>query len=178
LPVGAFRPGRLQIGPIADRIDHQIFFTGRPTPHASSPLTHRFSAAVLVILAAPATAQKPAASKPDTTAAALVGTWSGNVTVPFGDSTIVAPVTYAFVKGPSGLAGTAAVPGQGSGTISNVVRTGARVQFRVTVTPAPGAPAAPPRKMEHDATLGPDGTLDGLVSLDGQPMAKFKVKKP
>ncbi len=133
-----------------------------------------------IAMAAPLTAQKPAASKPDTTAGALVGTWAGNVTVPFGDSTIVAPVTYVFVKGASGLAGTASIPGQGTGTISNVVRTGARVQFRVTVAPmpAPGVTAAAPRHAEHDAKLGADGALDGLVSLDGQPMAKFRIQKP
>jgi hypothetical protein len=142
-------------------------------------MSFRFAFAALVTLAAPLSAQKPTTPKPDTTAAALVGNWTGNVTVPFGDSTIVAPVTYAFVKGAGGLAGTAAVPGQGSGTISNVVRTGTRVQFRVTATttPAPGAPATPPRRMEHDGTIGADGTLEGLVSLDGLPMAKFKVTR-
>ena len=38
-------------------------------------------------------------------------TWVGSVTVPFGDSSIVAPVSYTFVTAPSGLGGTAMVPG-------------------------------------------------------------------
>ena len=68
----------------------------------------RLAAAFLVTLATPALAQKPAA---EPSAAALVGTWVGSVTVPFGDSSIVAPVSYTFVTVPSGLGGTAMVPG-------------------------------------------------------------------
>ena len=136
----------------------------------------RLAAAFLVTLATPALAQKPAA---EPSAAALVGTWVGSVTVPFGDSSIVAPVSYTFVTAPSGLGGTAMVPGQGSGTISNVVRTGARVQFRVTVAAATaaaaGATSTGPKLLEHDAKLGADGALEGLVNLAGQPVAKFKI---
>lgn len=129
----------------------------------------------MLTIAVPALSQKPAAKPAGT--ASLAGSWVGTVTVPLGDSAIVAPVTYTFVAGADGLGGSALVPGQGAGTISNVVRTGTRVQFRVTVTSvaAPGAAQAAARKLEHDATLGADGTLEGLVNLDGLPMAKFKV---
>ena len=138
----------------------------------------RLVAALLLAIAAPAAAQQKAAPAAAPTAASLVGTWVGSVTVPFGDSSIVAPVSYTFVTAPSGLGGTAMVPGQGSGTISNVVRTGARVQFRVTVAAATAAAAgatAAPKLLEHDAKLGTDGTLEGLVNLAGQPVAKFKI---
>ena len=139
----------------------------------------RLVAALLVTLAAPAVAQQKAAPAAAPTAASLVGTWAGTVTVPFGDSSIVAPVTYTFVAASGGVAGTAMVPGPGSGTISNVVRTGAHVQFRVTVAAATaaaaGATATGPKLLEHDAKLGTDGTLEGLVNLAGQPVAKFKI---
>ncbi len=140
----------------------------------------RFAFAALVTLAAPAAAQqKKTAPPPPPTAASMVGTWAGTVTVPFGDSSIVAPVTYTFVAASGGVGGTAMVSGQGSGTISNLVRTGARVQFRVTVAAttaaAAGATSAGPKVLEHDATLGADGALDGLVNLGGQPVAKFKI---
>jgi hypothetical protein len=139
----------------------------------------RLAAALFLTLAAPAAAQQKGAPAAAPTAASLVGTWVGSVTVPFGDSSIVAPVTYTFVTAASGLGGTAMVPGQGSGTISNVVRTGANVQFRVTVpaatAAAAGATAAGPKVLEHDGKLGADGALEGLVNLAGQPVAKFKI---
>ena len=59
------------------------------------------------------------------------------------------------------------VPGQGSGPISNFVQTGSRIQFRVT---------APEGKLlEHDGTLGADGSIEGMVNLDNAPIAKFKI---
>lgn len=128
-------------------------------------------------MATPLLAQKPAKASPESGVAALAGTWIGTVTVPLGDSAIVAPVSYTFVTGANGMSGNAMVPGQGSGTISNVIRTGSRIQFRVTVTSvtSPGASPTAPRLLEHDAKLGADGALEGLVNMDGQPMAKFKV---
>jgi hypothetical protein len=59
------------------------------------------------------------------------------------------------------------VPGQGTGPISNVVVTGKRVRFRVT------APEG--RLLEHDGTFGADGSIEGMVNMDGQPIAKFKI---
>ncbi|MBK7594395.1 MAG: hypothetical protein IPP98_00490 [Gemmatimonadetes bacterium] len=139
----------------------------------------RLVAALLLTLAAPAVAQQKSAPAAAPSATSLVGTWAGSVTVPFGDSSIVAPVSYTFVAASGGVGGTAMVPGQGSGTISNVVRTGAHVQFRVTVAAATaaaaGATSATPKLLEHDGTLGADGALEGLVNLAGQPVAKFKV---
>jgi hypothetical protein len=139
----------------------------------------RLVAALFLTLAAPAAAQQKASPAAAPTATSLVGTWVGSVTVPFGDSSIVAPVTYTFVAAPGGLGGTAMVPGQGSGTISNVVRTGTQVQFRVTVAAATaaaaGATAAGPKLLEHDGKVGTDGALEGLVNLAGQPVAKFKI---
>jgi|CXWL01.1.fsa_nt_gi hypothetical protein len=139
----------------------------------------RLVAALLLTLAAPAAAQQKGVPVAAPTAASLVGTWAGTVTVPFGDSSIVAPVTYTFVAASGVVGGTAMVPGQGSGTISNVVRTGARVQFRVTVAAATaaaaGATAATPKLLDHDAKLGADGAMEGLVNLAGQPVAKFKI---
>lgn len=131
--------------------------------------------------------QKQSAAKPPAAAApasvqALVGTWMGIGTVQLGDSTIKVPVSYTFTQGASGIAGTAMVPGQGSGVISNVTRNGSRVQFRVTVTPAAvqratqGATTpAEPTILEHDGTIGADGALDGMVNLKGQPLAKFRI---
>ena len=98
---------------------------------------------------------------------ALVGPWMGKATVPLPDSAIVVPVFYTFTETNGAIGGTATVPGQGSGPISNVVRTGSRVQFRVT---------APENKLlEHDGTFGADGSIDGMVNLDKQPVAKFHI---
>ena len=100
-------------------------------------------------------------------APALAGAWSGTATVPLPDSALVVPVFYTFTQTGDAIGGTAMVPGQGSGPISNVVRTGARVQFRVT---------APEGKLlEHDGTFGADGAIEGMVSLDKQPVAKFRI---
>ena len=59
------------------------------------------------------------------------------------------------------------VPGQGTGPISHVVLSGKQVRFRVT---------APEGKLlEHDGTFGADGSIEGMVNLDKQPIAKFKI---
>jgi hypothetical protein len=122
------------------------------------PLAHSLSAQP----APPKGAAKKGAAAPS-----LVGTWSGTATVPLKDSSIVVPVTYNFTQTAGTLGGMAMVPGQGSGPISNVVRDGARVQFRVT---------APEGKLlEHDGKLGADGAIEGLVNLDKLPVAKFRI---
>jgi hypothetical protein len=98
---------------------------------------------------------------------ALVGAWSGTAIVPLPDSAIVVPVFYTFTETTGTIGGTALVPGQGSGPISNVVRTGSHVQFRVT---------APENKLlEHDGVFGADGAIEGMVQLDKQPVAKFRI---
>jgi hypothetical protein len=97
----------------------------------------------------------------------LVGTWTGTATVPLPDSSIVVPVIYTFTQTGSTIGGTAIVPGQGSGTISNVARDGTRLQFRVT------APEG--RLLEHDGKVGADGSIEGVVNMDNQPLAKFKI---
>ncbi len=99
--------------------------------------------------------------------AALVGAWSGTATVPLPDSVIVVPVLYTFTQLGTSVVGQAMVPGQGTGPISNVVLTGKQVRFRVT---------APEGKLlEHDGTFGADGSIEGMVNMDKQPIAKFKI---
>lgn len=115
----------------------------------------------------PLAAQKKPATKAKTTVPALVGTWIGKATVQLGDSTIVVPVTYNFTQAGTVVGGTALVPGQGTGPISNVIREGTRVRFRVT------APEA--RLLEHDGKFGTDGTIEGIVNLNDLPVAKFKI---
>ena len=104
---------------------------------------------------------------PITTGAALIGGWTGTATVPLPDSVIVVPVVYTFTQSGTTISGQAMVPGQGTGPISNVVRTGKQVRFRVT------APEG--RLLEHDGTFGADGSIEGMVNLDNQPIAKFKI---
>ncbi len=87
-----------------------------------------------------------------------------------GDSTIVAPVFYTFVDSAGATAGTAMVPGQGTGPISNYVRAGDVVRFRVTAKQAEKI-----RLLEHEGTMDAGGALDGMVSLDGKPVAKFRI---
>ena len=48
-----------------------------------------------------------------------------------------------------------------------VVLTGKQVRFRVT------APEG--RRLEHDGTFGADGSIEGMVNMDNQPIAKFKI---
>ena len=121
----------------------------------------------------PLAAQGNGKSKATATAKApaLVGTWSGTATVPLKDSTIVVPVIYTFTQTGTVIGGMAMVPGQGQGPISNVVRDGATLQFRVT---------APEGKLlEHDGKFGADGAIEGMVNLDKMPLAKFRiVQKP
>ncbi len=100
-------------------------------------------------------------------AAPLVGAWAGTATVPLKDSSIVVPVMYTFTQTGGAIGGVAMVPGQGTGPISNVVRSGAKLQFRVT---------APEGKLlEHDGNFGADGAIEGLVNLDKLPVAKFRI---
>lgn len=161
------------------------------TVDASAPVTSTLHAAMLVaatliaamLIAAPLAAQtgtKPSAPKAPAKASSaasataqpvLVGQWSGTATVPLPDSTIVVPVFYTFTESATGIGGTAMVPGQGSGPISRVVRDGSRLQFRVEVKE--GA-------LDHDVKFGADGSIEGMVNLNNQPVAKIRIspKKP
>ncbi len=127
------------------------------------------AAALLVVVALPLAGQKKAKASPAATAAEpeLIGIWSGSATVPLGDSTIVVPVTYTFTQSGPTVAGTAMVPGQGSGPIGHVMRDGSRLRFRVT---------APEGKLlEHDGQFSGDGLIEGMVNLNNQPVAKFRI---
>ncbi len=142
------------------------------------------AALLLSALSSPAMAQ-PAAKPAERGAGALwlVGNWQGTASVPLKDSTITVPVLYTFTQTGTTMGGTAMVPGQGSGPISNVVVTGKQVRFRVTATPLPtkpvaGKPAPPPptpQLLEHEGTFLGDGAIEGLVNLDKQPIAKFRI---
>lgn len=128
--------------------------------------TMRLGALLLVSAVSLAAQAKPkiAATAP---VPAIVGAWTGTATVPLGDSTIVVPVTYTFTQAGTTVAGTAMVPGQGSGPIGNVVREGQRLRFRVT---------APEGKLlEHDGKFTTDGTIEGMVNMDNAPVAKFRI---
>lgn len=128
-------------------------------------------------------AAQPKAAEKSAPAPALVGSWQGTASVPLKDSTITVPVFYTFTQSGATIAGTAAVPGQGSGPISNVVVSGKSVKFRVTATalptkPVPGKPAPPaptPKELEHDGAFTADGAIEGFVNLDKQPIAKFRI---
>ena len=119
------------------------------------------------VVTPPLSAQPAAQRKQTTPTPSLVGTWSGKATVALGDSTIVVPVIYTFTEQAGVIGGAAIVPGQATGTVSNVLRDGRHVQFRVV--PKDGKP------LEHDATLGADGAMDGTVSMDNKPVAKFRI---
>ncbi|MBL0937844.1 MAG: hypothetical protein IBJ03_03055 [Gemmatimonadaceae bacterium] len=109
-----------------------------------------------------------AASKTAKSAAAPVqGAWSGTATVQLGDSAITVPVMYTFVTNNGTTTGTAVVPGQGSGQISNVVREGARLRFRVT--------APENRLLEHDGQVASEQVIEGMVYMDQKPLAKFRI---
>ncbi|HYV97844.1 MAG TPA: hypothetical protein VE967_10350 [Gemmatimonadaceae bacterium] len=136
----------------------------------------RRSLAIAALLAcvAPSAAMAQRSTPPGKAASLVSGTWSGTASVPLGDSTIVVPVTYNFVEAATGVGGTAFVPGQGIGQISNVVRTGKKLQFLVTV-PAKDA-GKPPSLLEHELEFSADGaTLEGMVNLDKKPVAKVKI---
>jgi hypothetical protein len=107
------------------------------------------------------------APAPAQSGAGISGSYAGTATVPLGDSTIVVPVTYLFTGTAPSIAGTAMVPGQGTGTISHVVRDGARLRFRVT--------AGEGKLLEHDGSIAANGSIEGLVNLDGKPVAKFRI---
>lgn len=128
-----------------------------------------YAAAFSILATAPLAAQAKAAKKTSAVVAkpSIVGAWAGTATVPLKDSTIVVPVLYNFTESAGTIGGMAMVPGQGQGAISNFVRTGAHVQFRVT---------APEGKLlEHDGQVGTDGAIEGLVNLDKLPIAKFRI---
>lgn len=97
----------------------------------------------------------------------ISGSYAGTATVPLRDSTLVVPVSYLFKGTAPAITGTAVVPGQGTGTISQVVRDGARVRFRVT--------AGEGKLLEHDGVVAASGAIEGFVNLDGQPVAKFRI---
>ena len=120
------------------------------------------------LVAAPLAAQgKSVKAAAAAASPALLGGWSGTATVPLPDSVIVVPVLYTFTQSGTTISGQAMVPGQGTGPISNVVLTGKQVRFRVT---------APEGKLlEHDGTFGADGTIEGMVNMDKQPIAKFRI---
>ena len=119
------------------------------------------------VTAAPVAAQSKSVKAVTAPAPVLVGGWSGTATVPLPDSVIVVPVLYTFTQSGTTISGQAMVPGQGTGPISNVVLTGKQVRFRVT------APEG--RLLEHDGTFGADGSIEGMVNMDKQPIAKFKI---
>jgi hypothetical protein len=129
------------------------------------------AAAFSLAVASPLAAQRsPAAAKKAPAAPSIAGTWTGTATVPLADSAIVVPVFYTFAEGPGGITGTAMVPGQGTGPISNVVRDGAAIRFRVTVKQADKVGL-----LDHDGKLGADGAIEGMVNLDNKPVAKFRI---
>ena len=101
---------------------------------------------------------------------AVAGQYAGTVTVQLGDSTIMAPVFYTFTDSAGTTIGTAMVPGQGTGPVSHFVRSGDGVRFRVTAKQADKM-----RLLEHDAKVGADGAVEGMVNLDGKPVAKFRI---
>ncbi|WP_353267382.1 hypothetical protein [Gemmatimonas sp.] len=116
---------------------------------------------------AQAQAKAPAAAKGQAAAGTISGSYAGTATVPLGDSTLVVPVSYQFTGTAPAITGMAIVPGQGTGAISNVVRDGKKLRFRVT--------AAENRMLEHDGVIAADGSIEGFVNLDNKPVAKFKI---
>jgi hypothetical protein len=137
------------------------------------------SAPALLLIASYATtsahaqpaAARSGAGQPRVAAPAKVdgisGSYAGTATVPLGDSTLVVPVSYLFKGTAPAVTGTAVVPGQGTGTISQVVRDGAKVRFRVT--------AGEGKHLEHDGVVAANGAIEGFVNLDGKPVAKFRI---
>jgi hypothetical protein len=119
------------------------------------------------LASAQAQAKAPAAGKEQAAAGAISGSYAGTATVPLGDSTLVVPVSYQFSGSAPAITGMAIVPGQGTGAISNVVRDGKKLRFRVT--------AAENRMLEHDGIIAADGSIEGFVNLENKPVAKFKI---
>jgi hypothetical protein len=126
-----------------------------------------FGVITAAVAAAPLAAQSKSVKAVTAPAPVLIGGWTGTATVPLPDSVIVVPVLYTFTQTGTAISGQAMVPGQGTGPISNVVLTGKQVRFRVT------APEG--RLLEHDGKFGADGSIDGMVNMDNQPIAKFKI---
>ena len=126
-----------------------------------------FGVMFAAVAAAPLAAQSKSVKAITAPAPVLIGGWSGTATVPLPDSVIVVPVLYTFTQTGTAISGQAMVPGQGTGPISNVVLTGKQVRFRVT------APEG--RLLEHDGKFGADGSIEGMVNMDNQPIAKFKI---
>lgn len=149
---------------------------------------HLTVAAVLALASTqPAAAQPSSPSSPAAAkgaAPSVVGGWQGTASVPLKDSTLTVPVLYTFTQNGATIGGTAMVPGQGAGPISNVVIEGRKIRFRVTATatpakPVPGKPAPPapkPSELEHDGAFTADGAIEGMVNLDKQPIAKFRIQ--
>lgn len=121
----------------------------------------------------PAAAARTGKAVPARPSDGITGRYVGTATVPLGDSTIVVPVTYVFTGVAPAIGGTAVVPGQGSGAISNVVREGNRLRFRVLASQPQGK--GPGTVLEHDGTIAADGSIEGFVNLDGKPVAKFRI---
>ena len=140
--------------------------------------------AVSLGLAAPAFAQSGPKAKSKSSAAKsssaavlkpIAGTWVGTATVPMPDTSIVVPVFYTFVDSPSGVTGTAMVPGQGNGPISNVVRSGDIIRFRVTVEQTTKEGVKKTALLEHDAKIAADGAIEGMVNFENKPVAKIRI---
>lgn len=146
-----------------------------PASVSRSSRSHAVTAlALLALLAlpgAPLQAQPKKGSTPrtasDKAAPSLVGTWSGTATVAFGDSSLTVPVVYTFTQDGTAIGGTAMVPGQGTGPISEVVRAGSQLTFRV------GAPEG--KVLDHEGAFTGDGAIEGTVKLDKQPVARFRI---
>jgi hypothetical protein len=136
------------------------------------------AAALLLALAAPASAQSGPKSKASPATAAqkpIAGTWVGTATVQMPDTALTVPVFYTFVDSPNGVTGTAMVPGQGNGPISNVVRSGDSIRFRVTVKQMTKEGVEKTALLEHDAKMAPDGAIEGMVNFENKPVAKIRI---
>lgn len=96
-----------------------------------------------------------------------MGTWTGTASVPLTpDSALTVPVAYTFTQTAGGaLAGTAFVPGQGTGPVSDIVRESGKIRFNVVV---------PQGTLRHEAALA-GGSMEGTISLNGKVIARFKV---
>lgn len=145
-------------------------FTSRTTVSVITLLLAASSSALSAQSAKGAAASKAAKAQSGAKAAAIAGQYAGTVTVQLGDSTIVAPVFYTFADSAGATVGSAMVPGQGTGPVSHFVRTGDAVRFRVTAKQADKL-----RLLEHDAKVAADGVMEGMVNLDGKPVAKFRI---
>jgi len=129
------------------------------------------AATVLVLVAMPSNASAQGGTARTTQQPAqpsLIGTWIGTATIPLPDSALVVPVTYTFTQGPQGITGTAFVPGQGTGPISAVVRDSTKIRFKLET---------PQGIVDHEGTFQADGSIKGMIYLDKQPVAEFRITK-